>query len=816
MINNYIKSVWRNLVRNKFYSFINIFGLSVGFTCCILITIFINNEYSYDAFHRNSDRIYNLEQTMTRGEKEDHFASISAPIAILMQQEFPVIEKSVRFSKLFLDDKTLLQYSEPSGNTKSFYETKGYLADPSFFNVFTYDFKEGNSANALIAPNSLVISEEIAEKFFGMEPALNKIIHISSSTNGDHDYKITGVFRNHLFPSHIDARFLLSFKGGNMDELANGNASIIGNNMFYTYFLLQEGANPANLQSQFPAFIEKHMGKELRTIGLRREFSLTALKDIHLRSGIENTVTPEGNVSSLFILGSIAILTLVIACINFMNLSTSSSSKRAVEIGVRKVLGAQKSSLLWQFLGEAVLMALIAFFFAINFTLLLLPLFEKISGKNLYVSNEQRIMFFIGFFFLTIITGLFAGSYPAFYLSSFKPVRVLKGKFMNSLAAVSLRKGMVIFQFVISVVLIVASIVIADQMKFIRSKDLGFIKEHQIVLPLRSSTAKNLYGSLKKELAGQSDIQSVGASQYYPGIINTTDWLLYKEGQTMNESKRVFINRVDHSLLQTLDIQGVAGRLFSEDFPADTNDRIILNETAARELGFLPASQAVGKWVALDWEGTQHRLDVIGIVKDFHFKDLHIPIEPYGFLLGVKNNYNYLIAHSKSGNTGNTLTSLKNVWHKINPGEPFEYSLLDQDFQKNYEADNRLASLINYFTLIAILISCLGLFGLSIFSAEQRIKEIGIRKVLGASISNIVFMLSKDFLKLVCVAVLIASPIAWFAMNKWLQNFAYRITISWDVFVLTIFLAIFIALVTIIFQAVKAAMSNPVKNLRTE
>lgn len=816
MIRNYIKSAWRNLMKNKFFSFINVFGLAVGFTCCILITIFITNEYSFDTFHKNGERIYNLEQTMIRGEKEDRFASISAPIAALMKQDFPVIEKSVRLAKLFLDDKTLLQYSVSSGDTKSFYETKGYLADPSFFSIFTYDFKEGDPSSALTAPNSVVIAEDIAEKFFGMEPALNRVIHISSSTNGDHDYKITGVFRNHLLPSHLDARFMLSFKGGDMDALVNENASMTGNNLCYTYLLLQEGANPANLESQFPAFIEKHMGKELKAIGVHRAFFLTALKDIHLRSGVENTITPPGNVNSLFILGSIAILTLLIACINFMNLSTSSSSKRAVEVGIRKVLGAQKSALLWQFLGEAVLMALIALFFAFIFTLLLFPLFENVAAKNLYISDVQRILLFIAFIILTIMTGLFAGSYPAFYLSSFKPVKVLKGKFRNSLAAVSIRKGMVIFQFVISVILIVASIVIADQMKFIRSKDLGFTKNQQIILPLRSSTAKNLYSALKKELSNQSGIQSIGASQYYPGITNTSDWLLYKEGQTMNESRRVYINRGDQSLLQTLNIQILAGRLFSEKFPADTNNRIILNETAVRELGFSSASQAIGKWVAMEWEGEKHQFDIVGIVKDFHFKDLHEAIEPYAFLLGTGSNFNYLIAHAKSENIGNSLALLENAWHKINPAEPFEYSLLDQDFQKNYEADTRLASLINYFTLIAILISCLGLFGLSIFSAEQRVKEIGIRKVLGASIASIVFMLSKDFLKLVCIAVLIASPIAWFAMNQWLQNFAYRINISWEVFAWTIFLAIFIALATIIFQAVKAAVSNPIKNLRTE
>ncbi|MFZ1370232.1 MAG: ABC transporter permease [Ferruginibacter sp.] len=818
MIKNYFKIAWNNLKRNKVFSFINIFGLSVGLASCMLITLYIINELSYDRYQQHGDQIYQVATTFIQQGKETKMPNTPAPLAMAMQQEFPEVEQSTRLMGLFAEDKTLLQYKEQDGEAKSFYETKGYLADSTFFRMFTYEFIEGNPASALNDPNTVVLSAEIAEKLFGKNSALNKLIHISSSSNGDHDFLVTGVFKPNEQPSHIDARFFLSMKGGDMETYIreNGN-NFANNNMFFSYLQVKPGSNIKNLVAKFPAFIDKYAGKDLKAQGFDKKQFLTALKDIHLRSGLTSNVTPPGSMTYLYILASIALFTLLIACINFMNLSTARSSKRSAEVGIRKVLGAEKGSLVRQFLGESVFMSLIAFVFAFTLTELLLPAFNSVSGKDLSLSFSQDSLIIAVFFLLSVITGLIAGSYPAFYLSSFKPIKVLKGRFSNSLAAVSLRKGLVVFQFIISVVLIIASVVISNQMRYLRSADLGFEKDRQIIIPLRSGVAKNMYTSFKNELSKQPQVLGVGASLYNPGIFNPSDNLMYKEGQTMADAKRVRMNLVDAGYLNTLQIKPVTGRVFSADFPGDTSYRMVLNETAVKEIGFASPQEAVNKKVYFDYQGTNYNFEIVGVVKDFHFEDLHLPITPYGYQLNnTSNEFNYMLIHAGPGDLGALLRSIETSWHTLNPNEPFEYSFLDDDFQKNYEAETRLSSIVSYFTLIAILICCLGLFGLATFSAEQRIKEIGVRKVLGASVAGIVALLSKDFLKLVVIAIVIATPLAWYVMHKWLQDFAYRIHISWWIFLLAGIIAAVIAFVTISFQAIRAANANPVKSLRTE
>ncbi|HYE53791.1 MAG TPA: ABC transporter permease [Chitinophagaceae bacterium] len=817
MLQNYLKVAWRNLMKNKTFSFINVFGLSIGLTCCLLISLYIYHELSYDSYHKNVDRLYQVGTVFVKKGKEDKAANTPAPMAQTLQQEFPEIEATTKFMSTFAEDKTLLQYTDGKAGLKSFYETRGFLADSTFFKLFNYNFKEGNPATALNEPNCVVLSEEIAKKFFGNESALNKVLHISSSTNGDYDFKVTGVFKPNTIPSHIDGRFFMSLRGGDMEGYIRAReGDLVTNNMFFTYVLLKPGADAKALESKFPAFLQKYASERLKAMGLEKKQYLTPVRKIHLSSDINRNVTAPGSITYLYILGSIAVFTLLIACINFMNLSTARSSKRSAEVGVRKVLGAEKQALIRQFLGESLLMALIAFAVALIITQLLLPLFGQVAGKQLVFSVKEQAALFAGFFVLAVITGLIAGSYPAFYLSSFKPVKVLKGRFTNSLAAVSLRKGLVVFQFFISVVLIVASVVIYNQMQYLRSKDLGFNKEHQIIIPLRSNIAKGQFTALESELARNPRIASTGGSLYYPGIFNPSDQPLYKEGSNMSESKRVFMNWVDDSFLQTLGIKPVKGRLFSPEFPSDTSFRIILNETAIQQIGFASGDEALGRYVMVDWQGQTYRYEIVGIVKDFHFQALHLPIEPYGFQLNNVPQFNYIVANAKPGNIQETVKSIESTWRKLNPNEPFDYSFLDSDFMRNYVAENRLASIVSYFTVIAILISCLGLFGLAAFSAEQRTKEIGVRKVLGASVPNIIALLSKDFLKLVAVSVIIASPVAWYVMNQWLQDFAYRTDIKWTVFAITAATALCIALLTIGFQAMKAALSNPVKSLRTE
>ena len=819
MIKSYFKIAWRGMMKNKFFSIVNIFGLAVGLTCCMLIALYLHYETSYDSYHKNIDNLYQVGTTnIKKGEKDDKAPYTSPPVAAALKQEFPEIAESTRLLNLFTDDVNLIQYAPANSDKKSFLEGHGFLADSSFFKMFTYNFIEGNANIALANPNSIVISETMAKKIFGDQPAINKVLHISSNMNGDNNYTVTGVFRPVNSPSHIDANFFLSFAGGGMDKyLQQQGNDFARNNMFYTYVLLKRGTNAARLGSKFPYFVKKYEANDLKRMGRDKQQFLTPVKDIHLSKELTANVTAPASRTYLFVLTSIAIFTLLIACINFMNLSTARSSKRSSEVGVRKVLGAEKGALIRQFLGESVLMTFIAFLIAVIFTVLLLPAFNLVSGKQIILSFAADKFLLLYFLLMALITGFIAGSYPAFYLSSFNPVKVLKGKLTNSLAVVSIRKGLVVFQFIISVVLIIASVVIARQMNYMRTADLGFAKDQQIVIPLRTNDSKAVYSALKNETKSSAKIISVGASAYYPGIANPSDASFYRDGQSMNDAKHTRINYVDEDFLRTLDIKAASGRLFSAQFKSDTGNRIIVNETAIKELGFATPQKAIGQNIHYDLRGKQYSFQVVGVLKDFHYEDLHLPVTPYGFqLVDDKSQYNYLIVHAKAGNMAPVLKMIENVWHKYDKNDPFEYNFLDEQFQKNYETDNRLAAIVGYFTVIAIVISCLGLFGLAAFSAEQRTKEIGVRKVLGASVSTIVSLLSVDFLKLIIVSIIIASPIAWWAMNKWLQGFAYRKSIDWTIFAYTTIIAIIIGILTIGSQALKAAVANPVKSLRSE
>jgi len=809
MLRNYIKVALRSLQRNKVFSFINIFGLAIGLTCCMLITLYIVHENSYDSYQKNANRLFQVG-TVDIHTKASRFWGCPNTLAGIFKSIYPQIEATARMCRLVSEDKTLIQYGG-----HSFYEEKGYMADSGFFHLFTYHFTEGSAETAISGPYSIVLSTDIATKLFGAIPALGKTVHISSATNGEHDYTVTAVFQPEKRPSHLDGRFFLSMYGGNIGDFIRTYTNTASNYFFVTYILLKKGADPKALEARFPDFVRTYEGKDLAAVGSTREHFLLPVKDIHLHADMEyGDITPSGSLTALYILGSIALFTLLIACINFMNLATARSIKRSGEVGVRKVLGAGRSSLVRQFLGESLLMALIAFGIGVFLTFLLFPAFETISGKTMTLSSSSLLILGSAFLGLAIITGLLSGSYPALYLSSFQPVKVLKGKSKNSLAVASLRKGLVVFQFVISIILIVASVVIARQMHYMRTADLGFQKDHQLIVPLTSPFAKKAFNALRSQWLQDANVLSVAGSAFYPGGERPGwDPSFYPVGKSEKENHHVYLNYVDFDFMKSLKLQAVAGHIFTADLPSDSVDGIVMNEQAVRQMGFTPAA-SIGKRVH-QLGGDQ--LTIVGVVRDFNYEDLHTGIEPMAFeVYSSFDNFSYMTVHLNSANMGATIHSLENGWRKIDPGEPFEYVFMDAQLQQHYDADGRLATIVGYFTAIAICISCLGLFGLAAFSAEQRTKEIGIRKVLGASEGSILVLLSGDFLKLVAFAILIGSPVAWYVMRRWLQDFAYRTNISWTVFAVTTTAALLIALVTISFQALRAARSNPVESLRAE
>ncbi len=810
MLRNYFKVAFRNLQRNKAFSLINIFGLAFGLATCLLIMLYIFDESRYDKHHKNSDRIFRIATVNNKGET---WAADAAPLAFALKNNIPEVEQATRLMTFPDIAKMLIKYENGSVK-KQFFETNGYYVDSTFFQILSYDFIYGNAAISLNDPNSVVISTELSKKFFGDENPVGKSILINTPF-GESTYKVNGVFDNRKNKSHITASYFLSMRNNDMWNWVQQQTSLIGNNVFFTYVKLKAGADPKIFEKKMQSFFNQQAGPDFKAMGFSVNLFIQPVKDIYLHSALGNEIAANGNIKYLYILGCIAAFILIIACINFMNLSTARSEKRAKEVGVRKVMGAQKKSLIAQFLGESFIICALALAIALMLVQLFLPYFNNLTRKNIYfLENPQLIIWIIG---VTLLTGLLSGLYPALYLSSFKPVSVLKGKIVNSFSALMLRKGLVIFQFTISICLVIAAIVIWQQLALLKNQQLGFKKSEQLILPLQDSylnTEAN-YNALKNELLKYPEVRSVSSGSAYPGTTNLNDMLFFTDGKSKNDNVDVHLATVENGYIETLGFQVMSGRSFSEEFTADSAS-IILNEQAVKQMGYDPRN-IIGKKIHYDVKNFRGDLLVVGVVKNFNFESLHYQIQPFGFTTSTfGSKYGYMIVNISTKDYATLLSKLENTWKKLNPAIPFEYSFLDQDFQHNYEKDQLTSRIAISFTLIAILIACLGLFGLAAFSAEQRTKEIGIRKVLGASAANLTTLLSKEFIRLIIIAILIASPIAWFAMNKWLQGFAYKIHITWWMFALAGFLAIFIALVTVSFQAIKAAVANPVKSLRAE
>lgn len=806
MVKNYFKTTFRNLWKNKTYSFINIIGLAMGTLCCLYILLYVEDQYSYDKHHNNAKDIYRITTSLASKGDKHNMATASPPIAPAMKNDFGEVKQFTRVITTIGVKQHLLQYKE-----KSFYEKDAVFVDSTFFDVFTYRFTNGN-AKALTEPYSIVLLKPTADKLFGQDDPIGKTIEINKAY-GKHVFKVTGVVDESLGKSHIHANIFITMNSGGIGNFVRNNEAWAGNNFANSYVKLSSGANAAALEKKLPAFLNKYGAQQLKELGMQKHLHLQPVTSIHTTTGYEVEMNKTLSRSSLYILLLIALLIQVIACINFMNLSTARASKRAKEVGVRKVIGARRNDLIKQFLGESFLLSLTGVLIALPLLLVALPYLNQITRADIHLSFLSDYRLWAMLAGLVIITGLVAGSYPAFYLSAFQAIKVIKGNFSNHASAAGIRRWLVVFQFVLSIVLIAGIIIIYNQLNYISNKDLGFEKDQRLIFSFYTENAQNEMPSFMNDLRQMADVKTVSKSNNYLSQFVFNDYGVYLTGGNMAAATDAQNMTTDEYFVKANGIKLISGR----DFRLYDSGKVLINETLAKRLGLNPATAQGTRLYSQFAPDPATYVEIAGVMKDFNYSSLHEDVKPFMLVYNPnRGDLSNLTVATVSKNYKELLAKIETVWHKDLPDTPFEYAFLDDEVQKQYETEITLARIINSFTLMAIFISCLGLFGLATFSAEQRNKEIGIRKVLGASVTGIVQLLSKDFLKLVLVAIVIATPIAWWAMNKWLQNFAYKINISWWMFAMAGLLAIFIALFTISFQAIRAALANPVKSLRTE
>ncbi len=610
----------------------------------------------------------------------------------------------------------------------------------------------------------------------------------------------------------MDPNLLLSMQNGDIGQWVKGQTNWATNSIFHTYIKLRKGTNPVTFENKLPEFLERNAGNDFREAGLKKSLFLQAVKDIYLKSSIGHELSSNGSMLHIYIFGSIAAFILLIACINFVNLSTAKSEKRANEIGIRKASGATKKSLISQFLTESMFMCVLALAVAFVIVLVCLPTFNTLTQKSISLPSNPEILFWIPG--LTALTGLLSGSYPALYLSSFKPVIAIKEKSSGTNTTTAIRKGLVVFQFCISSCLILVSILFWKQMNFLENRDLGFKKERQIALPFRNASAAENYDGLRNEVLRIPNVISASSGSTYPGFELVQSRMVFGQGKTKNEQIEMRLAQVNDNYVKTLGYELLNGRVLSKS-ELELGDAIVLNETAVKRLGY-DSVTAVGKHISYEEAGQRKDYEIVGVVRDFHHESLHKTISPYGLIGLGEVQPTYFITNMGQGDLDETISQIKNVWNNVNKGIPFEFSFLDDDFQKNYEKDKQTSNVTLGFTLIAILIACIGLYGLASYTTEQRKKEVGIRRVLGASVSSITILYLRNFLKLVLIALLIASPLAYYLGNSWLQDFTYKINIGWQLFFLGCIFVLGIAFLTVGSQVVKAAIVNPVKNLKAD
>lgn len=788
MIKNYLKSAWRNIINNKTFSLINILGLALGLSCSIIIVLWLNSEREMDKFHQNGKRLYRVMENQFYDGNISTFPSTPGILAENIVKDVPEIEMASQF---LWEEQPLFTVGD------KFDKEKGRYVQKDFLKMFSYKLIKGSAASALDRPDGIVINQELADKYFKGQDPIGKMIRIDNKA----DVMVTGVLDEIPESSSVKFDFLMSF---DVWQKNNSWAKEWGNNGPRCYVMLSPNANVDQVNKKIKGYIK---GKEKNS---NVELFLQNYGESYLYSQWDNGKQAGGRIKNVKIFSLVAIVILLIACINFMNLATAKSLKRAREIGVRKVVGAGKKQLIGQFIGESIVVAFLAMLLSLLIVFLLLPGFNALTEKKLSIdfTDPAFVLMLLG---LTFFTGLVSGSYPALFMSSLKPISVLKGMLKFKPGATYFRKGLVVFQFVLSIVLILGMIIVYRQINYIHNKNLGFAKEDILYMPLEGHLEKS-FPTFKNELLKQPGIKSVTSAQSSPLEVGSSTQGVRWPGKDTTKLTLFSINPITYDYIKTMGIELVAGRDVSQEFGTDTANYLV-NEAAARKMGYKdPVGKELTAWGD---KGT-----IVGVMKDFHHNSLHVPIEPLilrMFRMSGENPFwGNVIVRTEKGKTKEAIASMEKTFKQFNPGFPFKYYFTDDEIAKNYKSEFTVSKLSRYFAFLAIFISCLGLFGLVTFTAEQRTKEIGIRKVLGASVTGIISMLSKDFLKLVLIASVIAFPLAWWAMHSWLADFAYRIDIGWWVFIIAGLSAVLIALLTISFQAIKAAIANPVKSLRTE
>ncbi|MCE7053121.1 ABC transporter permease [Algoriphagus sp. AGSA1] len=804
MWSNLTKVSIRNLLKHKSLTLINVSGMAVALTACMLIGLYIFDELQVDSRLADGDRIVRVS---TKVESTD-WAGTPAPLSLGLSEDFAEVEASARLMKFPELDQMLLRY-ESGSEVKQFYESRGYYADSTFFEVVAFPLLKGDASRALRTPSGIVISSQLADKIFGDEDPINKPLTVGLPF-GDFDYTVTGVFDADFANSHIDANFFLTMENQDFGRIISQWTNWASNNIFYTYIKLRPDVDHDLFEQKVNSYFVVKAAQDMKAMGITKTIFFQPFRDIYLKSYAEYELGRKGNLGNLYIFGTIALFILLIACINFMNLTTARSERRAREVGIRKLLGADRTALMGQFLTESVMVALIGLLIAAALVPLVLPVFGEMIGRN--ITGHVHWTPWTASLILCIVAGVLAGMYPAFFLSGFKPVAILKGRFMGKISGISLREVLVVVQFCISACLILMVFVIKSQMNFVRTQDLGFDKEQQIILPLRSEKAIQSFDAMKNSLTQGSQFKSVTRASTYPGVESLEDMLYYTDGKTSEDVVHIRHSYVGDDFIETLGFDLLAGQSFTQ---ALTTDRplIILNESAVKALGY-EVEESIGKRIHYDWRGETVTLEIHGVVRDFHFQSLHREIEPFGFRNGA--NGGYLIAKFSPGATGEALTAARKAWEAAQIAEPFTFSFLDQDFQRNYEREERTSNIIVSFAFLALFIACLGLYGLTAFMTELKTKEIGIRKTLGASDWSIISLLSKDIGKTVLLAVIMSVPIGIYLSKSWLANFAFQIQVEWWYFLLAGLVALIIAMLTVSFQSLKAAFMNPVESLKSE